>query len=75
MPTDGVRIGWCDEPLMPRSQQSYRPVLAVKLFGIMVSNRCRPSTFRTITAGDATGGVRVVNLGVFVLIAHLRIKE
>ena len=59
MPTDGVRIGLCDEPLMPRSQQSFCPILAVKLLGVMVRNRCRPTTFHTVTTGDALVGVRI----------------
>ena len=36
-----------------RSHQTSRPVLAVKLLGIMLRNRGWPTTFHTITAGDA----------------------
>jgi hypothetical protein len=45
--------GRCDEPLMPRSHQISYPVLAVKLLGIMLRNRCWPTTFHTITTEDA----------------------
>ena len=38
-----------------RSHQTFRPVLAVKLLGIMLRNRCWPTTFHTITAEDADG--------------------
>ena len=53
--TDGVRTGWCDQPLMPRSHQTICPVLAVKLLGITLRNRWWPTAFHTITAGDADG--------------------
>ena len=45
-------------PLMPRSHQTLRLVLAVKLLGIMLRNRWRSTTFLTITAGDANGWCR-----------------
>ena len=42
--------------LMPRSHQTFRPVLAVKLLGIMLRNiRCWSTTFHTITAEGADG--------------------
>jgi hypothetical protein len=41
--------------LMPRSHQTSHPVLTMKLLGIMFRNRCWPTTFHTITAGDADG--------------------
>ena len=40
---------------MPRSHQTSRSVLAVKLLGTMLRNRCWPTTFHIITAGDADG--------------------
>ena len=40
---------------MPRSHQTFRLVLAVKLMGIMLRNRCWPTTLHTITAEDADG--------------------
>ena len=42
-------------PLMPRSHQTSRSVLAVELLGIMLRNRWWPTTFLTITAGDDDG--------------------
>ena len=41
--------------LMPRSHQTFRPVLAVKLLGIMLRNRCWPTTFHIITAENVDG--------------------
>ena len=41
--------------LMPRSHQTFCPVLAVKLLGIMLRNRCWPIAFHTITAEYADG--------------------
>jgi hypothetical protein len=41
--------------LMPRSHQTFHPVLAVKLLGFMLRNRCWPTTFHTITTEDADG--------------------
>ena len=38
---------------MPWSQQNFRLALAVKLLGIMLSNRWWPTTFHTIIGGDA----------------------
>ena len=40
---------------MPRSHQTFHPVLAVKLLGIMLRSRCWPTSFHTLTAGDANG--------------------
>ena len=40
---------------LPWSHQTFRPVSAVKLLGIMFRNRCWPTTFHTITTGDADG--------------------
>ena len=39
--------------LPPQSHQTFRPVLAVKLLGITLRNRCWPTTFQTITTEDA----------------------
>jgi hypothetical protein len=44
--------------LMPRSHQPFRPVLALKLVGITLRNRCWPTAFHTITAGDVDGRCR-----------------
>ena len=41
---------------MSWSHQTFRLVLAVKLLGIMFTNRCWPNTFYTITAEDAEIG-------------------
>jgi hypothetical protein len=41
-------------PEVSRSHQTFRPVQAVKLLGIMLRNRCWPTTFHTITARDTT---------------------
>ena len=41
--------------LMPRSHQTFRSVVAVKLLGIMLRIRWWPTSFLTITAGDADG--------------------
>ena len=41
--------------LMPRSHQTFRPVLAVKLLRIMLRNRCWPTTFHTIIPEDVDG--------------------
>ena len=41
-----------------RSHQIFHSVLAVKLLGIMLKNRWWPTTFLTITAGDADGWCR-----------------
>ena len=54
-PTDGVRSGRCDESPMPRSHQTFCPVLAVDLLGIMLRSRCWPATLHTITTGEADG--------------------
>jgi hypothetical protein len=43
---------------MPRSHQTLRMVPTVKLLGIMFRNRCWPTTFDTITIGDADGRCR-----------------
>ena len=55
MPTDDVGAAQCDRPLMPRSHETFRSVLTVKLLGIMLGNRRWPTTFLTITAADADG--------------------
>ena len=39
----------------PDHTKTFRPVLAVKLLGIMLRNRCWPIIFHTITAEDADG--------------------
>ena len=41
--------------LMPRSHQTFRSVLKVKLLGIMLRNRWWSITFLTMIAGDADG--------------------
>ena len=55
MPTDGVWTGQRDQPSMPWSHQTFRLVPTVKLIGIMSKNGCWPTTFCTITTGDANG--------------------
>ena len=55
MPTDGARSGRCDQPLMPLSHPYVRPAPTVKLLGTMLRNRSWPTTFHTITTGDANG--------------------
>jgi hypothetical protein len=42
-------------PLMPRSDQRFRPDLAMKLLWITLRNKRWPTTFHTIVAGDAYG--------------------
>ena len=44
----------CTGPL-PRSHQTFRPVITVKLMGIMLRNRCWSTNFHTITVGDVNG--------------------
>ena len=59
-------------PLMaPRSHQSFCPVLAVKLLGIMLRNRCWPTTFHIITVEDADGMVLELT-GVISLSPYIR---
>ena len=43
--------GWGS--FMSRSHQTFRLVPAVKKLGIMLRNRCQPTTFHTITTEDA----------------------
>ena len=50
---DDVKIGRCDQLLMPQSHQIFHMVLVMKLLGIVLRNRCWPTTFHTITAEDA----------------------
>ena len=57
MPTDDVGAAQCDRPLMPRSHETFRSVLTVKLLGIMLGNRRWPTTFLTITAQMPTDGL------------------
>ena len=52
---DGAKNGWCDQPLMPQSHHTFRPVLIVTLMEIMLRNNCWHTTFHTITTGDADG--------------------
>ena len=40
---------------MLQSHQKFHPIPVLKLLGIMLRNRCRPTTFHTITAGNADG--------------------
>ena len=49
MPTNGAWSGWCDQPLVPRSHQTFRLIPAVKL----LKNRCWPTIFHTIIVRDA----------------------
>ena len=42
-------------PLKSRSHQSVRPVLVMELLGIVLRNKCWPTTFHTITVGDVDG--------------------
>ena len=53
-----AKSGRCDKPLMPRSHQISYPVLAVKLLGIMLRNRCWPITFHTITTEVTDDGAK-----------------
>ena len=41
--------------LVSQSHQTFHLVPAVKLLGIMLRNRCRPTTFHTIATEDADG--------------------
>ena len=41
--------------LMPRPHQTFRPILIVKLMGIMLRNRCWATTFHTIIIEDVDG--------------------
>jgi hypothetical protein len=41
--------------LMSRSHQTFRPVSAERLMGIMFRNRCSSTTVHTITAEDVDG--------------------
>ena len=49
----GREGGHLNHLLMPRSHQTFRPVLAVKLLGIILRNRCWSTPFHTITTEDA----------------------
>ena len=59
--TTGEVDGWCPKwlvrsaPHVPWSHRTFRPIPTVKLLGIMFKNRCWPTTFHTITAGDVDG--------------------
>jgi hypothetical protein len=44
--------------LRPQSHPTFRPVLAMKLLGIMLRNRCWPATLYTITTEILTDGTR-----------------
>jgi hypothetical protein len=35
MPADGVRIGWCDQLLMPQSHQNFHPGSSCEIAKIM----------------------------------------
>ena len=50
---NSVWIGRCDQPLVPQSHQTFRLFLVVELLKIMGRNICWPTTFHTITLGDA----------------------
>ena len=41
--------------IVPRSHQNFRRFAAIKLLGIMLRNRCWPTTICIITAGDVDG--------------------
>jgi len=51
--------------LMPRSHQTFRSIPTVKLLGIMFINRFCPTTFHTITAGDAHIAANVISPSVY----------
>ena len=51
----GFHINYPPPPLTPRSHQTFRPISAVKLLGIMFRIRCWLTTVQNITAGDADG--------------------
>ena len=40
---------------MPPSHQNFHLVPTMKLLGTMFENRCWPTTFHTVTFGDANG--------------------
>ena len=48
-------VTWTTSALMPRSQQTFRPIPTVKLLRIMLRNRCWATTLHTITAEDVDG--------------------
>ena len=50
---DGVKTGRFNQHLMPWSHQPFCPVPTLKLLEILLRNKCWPTTFHTITAGDA----------------------
>ena len=59
----GDADGWCQKWLVwsiphTRPYQTFHPILAVKLLGIMLRNRCWATIFHTITTGDAGGWCR-----------------
>ena len=46
----------CSKPsLMPRSHQTFRPVPTMKLLGIMLRNRCWPTTFHIVIVANVDG--------------------
>jgi hypothetical protein len=60
-PRGGAELPWSmrtdtqviEGPIMPPSHQPFCPILAVKLPGFMLRNRCWSATFYTLTNGDA----------------------
>ena len=52
------KVAGCDQPLMPRSHQTFRLVLAVKSLGIVLRKQCWPTTFHTITTKHADDGAK-----------------
>jgi hypothetical protein len=53
---ESIRQDYCCWVSCPhRTKLSVRPVTTVKLLGIKFRNRRWPTTFHTITAGDADG--------------------
>ena len=52
MLTNGAKSDLYDQPLMPQSHQTFCPVSAMKLLGIVFRNRCWHTTIYIITVGD-----------------------
>ena len=51
----GNKYAPCGQPFKPQSHQLFHLVLAMKLLGIMLRNRCWLISFYTIPTGDANG--------------------
>jgi hypothetical protein len=52
-PIEGLQVLQCLLMFMPRAHQTFCPLPVVKSLEIMFRNRCWPTTFHTITIGDA----------------------